>query len=74
MSLGSGISNTLFCTIIRYYLHIMDRWGYIMKTLDKCPKCNSELELENDSLQVCKVCKYWTKAGTARLDSITIMG
>ncbi|WP_167879472.1 MULTISPECIES: hypothetical protein [Methanococcoides] len=44
-----------------------------MKTLHKCPKCSSRLELKGENIQVCNVCKYWTEAGTARLDSITIL-
>jgi len=43
-----------------------------MDILKKCPKCNSELKMNSDNVQVCSVCKYWTKKGTARLDSITI--
>ncbi|WP_445474771.1 hypothetical protein ACT9XH_10425 [Methanococcoides methylutens] len=44
-----------------------------MKTLNKCPKCSSRLELEGEHIQVCNVCKYWTEVGTARLDSFTIL-
>ena len=37
-----------------------------------CPKCKSDLKTNNNGIQVCNVCEYWTKQGTARLDSITI--
>jgi uncharacterized Zn finger protein (UPF0148 family) len=40
--------------------------------LKTCPKCKSELETNSNGMQVCNVCEYWTKQGTARLDSITI--
>jgi len=43
-----------------------------MNKLKICPKCNSELKMNDDDVQVCSVCKYWTKKGTARLDSIMI--
>jgi hypothetical protein len=43
------------------------------KSLKMCPKCNSKLEVSSDGeTQYCPVCKYWTKIGTARLDSIMI--
>ena len=41
--------------------------------LDKCPKCNSELELVAD-VQVCYRCNYWTRKGTARLDFAMLGG
>ena len=43
-----------------------------MNLLKKCPKCDSELETNSNNMQVCSVCEYWTKKGTARLDSIMI--
>ncbi|MDY9925017.1 hypothetical protein [Methanosarcina sp.] len=44
-----------------------------MKHLKTCPKCNSELKMNSaDKTQYCDICNYWTKAGTARLDSIMI--
>ncbi len=44
-----------------------------MKHLKKCPKCNADLKLRSDDkTQYCDICSYWTKAGTARLDSIMI--
>ena len=45
------------------------------KHLKICPKCHSNLKLSSDSeTQYCSICKYWTKIGTARLDSIMIFG
>ncbi|MDQ1254737.1 MAG: hypothetical protein QG646_4007 [Euryarchaeota archaeon] len=44
-----------------------------MKSLKICPKCHSNLKLNSDrEIQYCTICKYWTKIGTARLDSIMI--
>ena len=40
--------------------------------LTTCPKCNSDLKTNSNGIQVCNVCEYWTKQGTARLNSITI--
>ena len=46
-----------------------------MKYLKTCPKCHANLKLHSDGkTQYCSVCKYWTKVGTARLDSIMIFG
>lgn len=46
-----------------------------MNVLKVCPKCNAKLEVSSDGkTQYCKICKYWTKIGTARLDSIMIYG
>jgi len=44
-----------------------------MKNLKVCPKCRADLKLLSDGeTQYCEICKYWTKVGTARLDSIMI--
>jgi Zn-finger nucleic acid-binding protein len=44
-----------------------------MKCLEICPKCHAELKVSSDSeTQYCITCNYWTKVGTARLDSIMI--
>ena len=43
-----------------------------MDKLKVCPRCESEFREEQDGVQVCDVCEYWTKEGTARLDSIMI--
>ncbi|MBN2488603.1 MAG: hypothetical protein JXA98_06200 [Methanosarcinaceae archaeon] len=43
-----------------------------MGILKTCPKCRSKLKTNSDGMQVCVVCKYWTKPGTARLDSLII--
>ncbi|HII91033.1 MAG TPA: hypothetical protein HA262_02390 [Methanosarcina sp.] len=46
-----------------------------MKHLKICPKCHANLKLRSDGeIQYCSICKYWTKVGTARLDSIMIFG
>jgi hypothetical protein len=47
--------------------------GLFMKYLKICPKCHAKLNISADGkLQYCDICRYWTKAGTARLDSIMI--
>jgi hypothetical protein len=47
--------------------------GLFTKSLKVCPKCHAKLKLSSDSeTQYCIICKYWTKVGTARLDSIMI--
>jgi len=38
-----------------------------MGMLNRCPKCNSKLELVAD-MQICYRCDYWTPRETARLD------
>jgi hypothetical protein len=44
-----------------------------MKSLKICPKCHAKLEMSSDKeTQYCITCNYWTKVGTARLDSIMI--
>ncbi|HEY3362616.1 MAG TPA: hypothetical protein VGK06_12600 [Methanosarcina sp.] len=44
-----------------------------MKNLKTCPKCHAKLEISSDKeIQYCTTCNYWTKIGTARLDSIMI--
>jgi hypothetical protein len=44
-----------------------------MKNLKVCPKCHAKLEISLDKeIQYCTICNYWTKIGTARLDSIMI--
>ena len=46
-----------------------------MKHLKICPKCNADLKLRSvGEIQYCDICSYWTKVGTARLDSIMIYG
>ena len=46
-----------------------------MESLKICPKCHANLKVSSDGeTQYCPVCKYWTKVGTARLDSIMIYG
>lgn len=46
-----------------------------MKHLKICPKCHASLKLRPDGeTQYCSICRYWTKLGTARLDSIMIYG
>jgi len=44
-----------------------------MGILNKCPKCNFELELVAD-VQVCYRCDYWTRKGTAQLDFAMLDG
>ncbi|AGB49564.1 hypothetical protein Metho_1346 [Methanomethylovorans hollandica DSM 15978] len=45
-----------------------------MGSLKRCPECHAKfLEVEK-GMQVCKVCGYWTKKGTARIESIMIYG
>jgi ribosomal protein L37AE/L43A len=42
-----------------------------MNKLETCPECNSRLN-ENENIQYCENCGYWTRKGTARVDSIAI--
>ena len=47
----------------------------LMKHLKICPKCHAKLKVSSDGeTQYCNICRYWTKVGTARLDSIMIYG
>lgn len=49
--------------------------GLVTKRLKICPKCHARLKVSSDGkMEYCSVCKYWTKVGTARLDSIMIYG
>ncbi|HDN65557.1 MAG TPA: hypothetical protein ENF23_04565 [Methanosarcinales archaeon] len=42
-----------------------------MYKLNKCPKCGSQL-YHCGRIQICIRCGYWTRAGTANLDSLII--
>ncbi|WMW24879.1 hypothetical protein RE474_12465 [Methanolobus sediminis] len=42
-----------------------------MNKLENCPECNSKLN-ENETIQYCENCGYWTNKGTVRFDSIAI--
>ncbi len=44
-----------------------------MKNLKICPKCSAKLISDENGRQYCKVCDYWTKQGSVRLDSIMIL-
>ncbi|MDD3043419.1 MAG: hypothetical protein PHV51_04765 [Methanosarcinaceae archaeon] len=45
-----------------------------MSCLKSCPECGSELEnFSYGEYQYCKVCGYWTKKNTARLEPLMIM-
>lgn len=47
--------------------------GLFTNRLKICPKCHAKLKVSSDGeTQYCSICKYWTKVGTARLDSIMI--
>jgi len=49
--------------------------GSLVKSLKMCPKCDAKLKVSPDGeTQYCPVCRYWTKIGTVRLDSIMIYG
>ncbi|WP_198008143.1 hypothetical protein [Methanohalobium evestigatum] len=43
-----------------------------MQILDKCPRCKSKTLYESENFQYCGICRYWTKKGTARIDSIMV--
>ncbi|SFM24891.1 hypothetical protein SAMN04488696_0546 [Methanolobus profundi] len=43
-----------------------------MMKLEKCPECNSELN-ENEHVQFCRTCGYWTNLGTVRFDPISLL-
>lgn len=45
-----------------------------MSFLKKCPECDSELENDLFSeFQYCRVCGYWTRKETARLEPLIIL-
>ncbi|WP_370573204.1 hypothetical protein [Methanomethylovorans sp.] len=43
-----------------------------MRSLKICPECHAKLQTNEKNIQVCKVCGYWTKTGTARVESILL--
>jgi len=43
-----------------------------MESLKMCPECNAKLHTNKKGIQICKVCGYWTKKGTARIESILL--
>ncbi|MCC7576095.1 MAG: hypothetical protein KK926_04565 [Methanomethylovorans sp.] len=43
-----------------------------MRSLKRCPECHAKFLTAEKDIQVCKVCGYWTKKGTARIESIII--
>ena len=56
-----------------YIITIVLEGGLFTKSLKICPKCQGKLKVSSDGeTQYCIICKYWTKIGTARLDSIMI--
>jgi len=66
-------TNFEFCDELKIKIKIQG--VLFMKHLKICPKCHAQLKLRSDGeIQYCSICKYWTKAGTARLDSIMIFG
>ena len=78
-----GYSSTAPSKLLLYYIFWkvffnFKKWKFkelLMKYLKTCPKCHSNLKLHSDvEIQYCSICGYWTKIGTARLDSIMIYG
>ncbi|WMW22315.1 hypothetical protein RE476_00410 [Methanolobus mangrovi] len=43
-----------------------------MGSLNKCPECYGEFHTDVSGIQICKVCGYWTKINTARMESIML--
>ncbi|WP_256622021.1 hypothetical protein [Methanolobus chelungpuianus] len=43
-----------------------------MKQLNECPECKARLRDLYQNLQHCAICGYWTRKGTARLDSLMV--
>ncbi|MEZ5336206.1 MAG: hypothetical protein R2741_13760 [Methanolobus sp.] len=43
-----------------------------MGSLTRCPECNSEFDNEIGDVQICKVCGYWTRKDTARMESVML--
>jgi len=80
------LGNTVDTASPGFFLHYIFRRFFIkfknnnsrvlfMKHLNICPKCDAKLKLRPDGeTQYCSICSYWTKLGTARLDSIMIYG
>ncbi|MFP4655690.1 MAG: hypothetical protein ACLFMM_08510 [Methanohalobium sp.] len=60
---------------IPYYVVFLrvEEWGDL-NMLTVCPKCKSKLETKENGIQICKICGYWTKKGTVRLDPLVIFG
>ncbi len=42
-----------------YYCKSCDIRYYKIKKLEKCPKCNSELDIIKGEVLICKNCKRW---------------
>ncbi|OPY20458.1 MAG: hypothetical protein A4E24_01138 [Methanomethylovorans sp. PtaU1.Bin093] len=43
-----------------------------MRLLKRCPNCHTRFKTCENDMQVCKVCGYWTKRGTARLEPLVL--
>ncbi|WP_167848864.1 hypothetical protein [Methanolobus halotolerans] len=44
-----------------------------MNQLKQCPECNAHLDGLDQKIQHCQICGYWTRKGTARLDSVMVL-
>ncbi|WP_292469140.1 hypothetical protein [Methanolobus sp.] len=43
-----------------------------MGSLNKCPECHGEFHADVMSVQICKICGYWTKLNTVRMESLML--
>ncbi len=43
-----------------------------MRLLKNCPECYAKLQMTQKNIQVCKVCGYWTRTGTVRLEPLVL--
>ncbi|AYK14443.1 hypothetical protein AOB57_003870 [Methanosarcina flavescens] len=73
--LSGYLFGLLALTIKSCSLKMEIQGGLFTKQLKICPKCHAKLKVSSDGeTQYCSICKYWTRVGTARLDSIMIYG
>ncbi|WMW25193.1 hypothetical protein RE474_00300 [Methanolobus sediminis] len=43
-----------------------------MGSLKKCPECHGDFKRLSSGILICKICGYWTKENTARMDSMML--
>ncbi|ADI74746.1 hypothetical protein Metev_1915 [Methanohalobium evestigatum Z-7303] len=59
--------------LLAFFIKLLSEGEFAdMQILDKCPRCKSKTLYESENFQYCGICRYWTKKGTARIDSIMV--
>ncbi len=43
-----------------------------MRMLKRCPNCYTKFDTCENEIQICKMCGYWTKKGTVRLEPLVL--